>query len=80
MGAHPSPEDDERFMSRALELARAQLGHTAPNPSVGCVLVADGVIVGEGATGDGGRPHAEAPRLLHYGARASTPDAASKPT
>lgn len=46
-------------MARALELARAQLGKTAPNPSVGCVIVAGGQIVGEGATGEGGRPHAE---------------------
>jgi diaminohydroxyphosphoribosylaminopyrimidine deaminase/5-amino-6-(5-phosphoribosylamino)uracil reductase len=58
MSAGPSAED-LRFMSRALELARAQLGRTSPNPSVGCVIVADGVIVGEGATGNGGRPHAE---------------------
>ena len=59
MSARPSPEDDARFMVRALELARARLGRTAPNPSVGCVLVAENVIVGEGATGNGGRPHAE---------------------
>jgi diaminohydroxyphosphoribosylaminopyrimidine deaminase/5-amino-6-(5-phosphoribosylamino)uracil reductase len=61
--AHPwkdAPERaDERFMSRALDLAAAQLGKTAPNPSVGCVIVKDGAIVGEGATGNGGRPHAE---------------------
>ena len=59
MGAGASPEDDQRFMTRALDLARAQLGKTSPNPSVGCVIVANGQIVGEGATGDGGRPHAE---------------------
>ena len=47
-----SPEDDAHFMTRALELACAtQLGRTAPNPSVGCVLVAENAIVGEGATG-----------------------------
>jgi len=57
--AHLPSKDDERFMSRALELAAAQLGATAPNPSVGCVIVKDGRIVGEGATGNGGRPHAE---------------------
>jgi diaminohydroxyphosphoribosylaminopyrimidine deaminase / 5-amino-6-(5-phosphoribosylamino)uracil reductase len=50
---------DERFMARAIELARARLGKTAPNPSVGCVIVRDGESVGEGVTGDGGRPHAE---------------------
>ncbi len=58
-GAHPHGSEDERFMARALELARAQLGKTSPNPSVGCVIVADGVIVGEAATAAGGRPHAE---------------------
>ena len=46
-------------MARALELARSHLGKTSPNPSVGCVIVAGGAIVGEGATGAGGRPHAE---------------------
>lgn len=46
-------------MARALELARSRLGKTSPNPSVGCVIVAGGAIVGEGATGAGGRPHAE---------------------
>lgn len=58
-GAHTRDTSDERFMARALGLARAQLGRTAPNPSVGCVIVRGGAIVGEGATGDGGRPHAE---------------------
>lgn len=58
---------DERFMARALELARAQLGKTAPNPAVGCVIVADGTIVGEGATGVGGRPHAEEIALASAG-------------
>ena len=46
-------------MRRALDLARAQLGRTAPNPSVGCVLVRDGRVIAEAATGNGGRPHAE---------------------
>ncbi|MFZ4601165.1 MAG: bifunctional diaminohydroxyphosphoribosylaminopyrimidine deaminase/5-amino-6-(5-phosphoribosylamino)uracil reductase RibD [Caulobacterales bacterium] len=62
--------DDLDFMARALALASAQLGRTAPNPSVGCVLVHDGAIVGEAATGDGGRPHAEEQALAVAGARA----------
>jgi diaminohydroxyphosphoribosylaminopyrimidine deaminase/5-amino-6-(5-phosphoribosylamino)uracil reductase len=62
--------DDLDFMARALALASAQLGRTAPNPSVGCVLVHDGAIVGEAATGDGGRPHAEEQALAAAGARA----------
>ena len=57
-------------MTHALDLARAQLGRTAPNLSVGCVLVADGQIVGDGATGDGGRPHAEEIALAAAGDRA----------
>lgn len=51
--------DDESWMRRAIALARANLGRTGANPSVGCVIVADGAVVGEGATGVGGRPHAE---------------------
>jgi diaminohydroxyphosphoribosylaminopyrimidine deaminase / 5-amino-6-(5-phosphoribosylamino)uracil reductase len=72
--AHPSKDarerEDERFMSRALELAAAQLGKTAPNPSVGCVVVKGGKIVGEGATGNGGRPHAEELALAAAGGAA----------
>jgi diaminohydroxyphosphoribosylaminopyrimidine deaminase/5-amino-6-(5-phosphoribosylamino)uracil reductase len=47
------------YMQRALELAAARVGKTGDNPSVGCVIVKDGVAVGEGATAEGGRPHAE---------------------
>lgn len=64
---------DNRFMDSALALARSQLGRTAPNPAVGCVLVRGGRIVGYGATADGGRPHAERQALAQAGdmARAS---------
>ena len=51
--------DDQAWMRRAIDLARANVGKTGDNPSVGCVLVKDGVGVGEGATAPGGRPHAE---------------------
>jgi diaminohydroxyphosphoribosylaminopyrimidine deaminase/5-amino-6-(5-phosphoribosylamino)uracil reductase len=67
-GAHPA--EDGRFMARALELARVNLGKTAPNPSVGCLIVADGVIVGEAATAIGGRPHAEELALEAAGEKA----------
>jgi len=50
-------------MSLALDLARAQQGRTAENPSVGCVLVKNGEIIGQGVTSDGGRPHGEANAL-----------------
>ncbi len=54
---------DQKYMARALELAWGQKGRTHPNPAVGCVLVKNGEIVGEGATADGGRPHAETQAL-----------------
>lgn len=50
---------DEAFMRAALDLAAVLKGRTGVNPTVGCVIVKDGVVVGEGATGEGGRPHAE---------------------
>jgi len=40
-------------------MARVQMGRTAENPAVGCVIVKNAEIIGEGATQDGGRPHAE---------------------
>ena len=47
-------------MRRALDLAILQHGRTAPNPSVGCVILdRDGSKISEAATGDGGHPHAE---------------------
>jgi diaminohydroxyphosphoribosylaminopyrimidine deaminase/5-amino-6-(5-phosphoribosylamino)uracil reductase len=51
--------DDERFMARALELAARGEGAVEPNPMVGCVLVRDGRIVGEGWHQEFGGPHAE---------------------
>lgn len=63
-------EVDQAHMRRAIALARPNLGQTAENPSVGCVIVRDGVVVGEGATGTGGRPHAEEIALQAAGAAA----------
>lgn len=57
-------------MAEALALARAGLGRVWPNPSVGCVLVRDGQVVGRGATQPGGRPHAEVVALAEAGAAA----------
>jgi diaminohydroxyphosphoribosylaminopyrimidine deaminase/5-amino-6-(5-phosphoribosylamino)uracil reductase len=59
--------DDARHMDRALELGRRGLGNTWPNPAVGCVLVRDGAVVGEGWTQPGGRPHAETEALAQAG-------------
>lgn len=50
---------DLAHMRAALALARRGLGSTWPNPSVGCVIVRNGRVVGRGVTGAGGRPHAE---------------------
>ncbi len=51
---------DRTYMSRALQLARAGMGHTSPNPMVGAVIVApDGRIIGEGWHRRFGGPHAE---------------------
>ena len=60
MKAGASSELDRQLMRRALALAQAGVGRTSPNPSVGCVILnRDGIVVGEGATAPGGRPHAE---------------------
>lgn len=58
---------DGEHMRAALALARRGLGSTWPNPSVGCVLVQDGRVVGRGTTAPGGRPHAEAVALVQAG-------------
>ncbi len=65
---------DERFMHLALRLGRRGMGQTAENPSVGCVLVqftGNGpIIVGQGHTQPGGRPHAERVALAVAGDQA----------
>ena len=60
-------EADGAHMRAALALARRGLGSTWPNPSVGCVLVRDGQVVGRGWTQPGGRPHAETEALARAG-------------
>lgn len=62
--------DDERFMAAAIRLSRWHLGQTASNPSVGCLIVRDGVIAGRGVTALSGRPHAETEALADAGALA----------
>lgn len=51
--------DDHVFMARALRLAERGLYDTDPNPRVGCVLVKDGEIIGEGWHEKAGEAHAE---------------------
>ena len=58
-------------MAEAIRLGESARGRTAPNPNVGCVIVAaDGEVVATGATAPGGRPHAEALALGQAGAKA----------
>lgn len=57
-------------MQLALALGRRGQGRTWPNPSVGAVVVKDGVILGRGWTQAGGRPHAEPVALQRAGAAA----------
>ena len=55
----PTASDDRSFMARALALAERGLYTTTPNPRVGCVVVKDGSIVGEGWHARSGEAHAE---------------------
>lgn len=52
--------DDERYMRRAIEIARRGAGYVSPNPMVGAVLVHNGRIIGEGWHAAYGGLHAEA--------------------
>ncbi len=65
---------DERFMRLAIALGERNLGLTWPNPSVGSVVVDESgdapVIIAQGATQPGGRPHAERVALADAGERA----------
>ena len=64
-----SPADHD-FMAQALRLARRGLYSTTPNPRVGCVIVKDGVVVGEGWHQWAGEAHAEVHALNAAGASA----------
>ena len=62
--AEPSfTEDDRRHMARALALAERGLYTTTPNPRVGCVIVRDGCVLGEGFHERAGLAHAEVAAL-----------------
>lgn len=58
---------DAHYMARALELARQGVYSTHPNPRVGCVIVRDGEVVGEGWHQRAGEPHAEVHALRQAG-------------
>lgn len=61
---------DTQYMARALELARKGIYSAHPNPRVGCVIVRDGQIVGEGWHARAGEPHAEVHALRQAGDKA----------
>ncbi|WP_252178442.1 bifunctional diaminohydroxyphosphoribosylaminopyrimidine deaminase/5-amino-6-(5-phosphoribosylamino)uracil reductase RibD [Endozoicomonas sp. 4G] len=61
---------DHEMMSRALRLAHKGLCTTMPNPRVGCVIVKNGVVVGEGFHEYAGEPHAEVHALNMAGDKA----------
>jgi diaminohydroxyphosphoribosylaminopyrimidine deaminase / 5-amino-6-(5-phosphoribosylamino)uracil reductase len=61
---------DRAWLARAVAVAEGARGRTSPNPAVGCVLVRDGRVVGEGATAPVGGPHAEVRALEAAGAQA----------
>ncbi|MFS0824973.1 bifunctional diaminohydroxyphosphoribosylaminopyrimidine deaminase/5-amino-6-(5-phosphoribosylamino)uracil reductase RibD [Pseudomonas phoenicis] len=65
-----TPALDAQYMARALELARKGLYSTHPNPRVGCVIVRDGEVVGEGWHVRAGEPHAEVHALRQAGDKA----------
>ena len=60
----------EYYMARALELARRGLYTTHPNPRVGCVLVKNGRVIGEGWHERAGEAHAEVQALARAGKKA----------
>ncbi|MEL7027613.1 MAG: bifunctional diaminohydroxyphosphoribosylaminopyrimidine deaminase/5-amino-6-(5-phosphoribosylamino)uracil reductase RibD [Pseudomonadota bacterium] len=62
--------DAERHMRRALKLAERGAGFVSPNPLVGCVIVRDGAVVGEGWHHAAGEPHAEVEALKAAGENA----------
>ncbi|PKA61287.1 diaminohydroxyphosphoribosylaminopyrimidine deaminase / 5-amino-6-(5-phosphoribosylamino)uracil reductase [Apostasia shenzhenica] len=63
-------KEDGFYMRRCVELAKRAVGCTSPNPMVGCVIVKEGEIVGEGFHPKAGQPHAEVFALTHAGSMA----------
>ena len=61
---------DQVWMRRAIQLAQQGQYTTKPNPNVGCVIVKDGVVIGEGFHPQAGQPHAEVFALRQAGEQA----------
>ena len=75
--ATSSSATDLAHMARALELAQRGLNTTTPNPRVGCVIVKDGVVIGEGWHERAGGAHAEINALADAAARGADPRGAT---
>lgn len=65
---------DHTYMTQALRLAEKGMYTSQPNPRVGCVIVKDGKVIGEGAHLKAGEAHAEVHALNHAGADAKDAD------
>src|SRR5829696_7030226 len=68
---------DEQFLRRAIRLAMNGRGRVEPNPMVGCVIVRDGRVIGEGYHEQFGGPHAEPNALAACGAAGESPEGAT---
>ena len=68
--AMPFTTEDARFMAQAIRLAERGINSTHPNPRVGCVLVRDGAVIGEGWHERAGGAHAELLALRNAGGAA----------
>lgn len=66
--------DKQFYMNLAVQLAQSVVGQTSPNPSVGCVVVKNGRILGMGAHMKAGEPHAEVNALKQAGEEADGAD------
>ncbi len=71
-GLDPAPDDrlserDLNFLERAVDLGRRGWGRVSPNPMVGCVIVRESEVVGEGWHRELGGPHAEVHALAEAG-------------
>lgn len=69
--------NDESYMARALELAQRGVGRVNPNPLVGCVIVRDGKVIGEGWHTAFGELHAEREALADCARRQESPRGAT---
>ncbi len=79
-GPWPDPEalqGDERFMALALREAQRGVGLSSPNPPVGCVLVKEGRVLGQGVHTRAGDPHGEIMALRDAEARGEDPRGAT---